>query len=112
MIHSNQPRRDSVSVIRLAAQLGASVPVGVSGLVLALLVVVPSMAWGQTSNSSKRPASSMVYEGFTEPNHDIMVAATEIGRLESVTVDVGDVVRAGIAGLVGAYCRAASRNEG
>ncbi len=37
----------------------------------------------------------MVYEGFTEPKHDIMVAATEIGRLESVAVEVGDLVKAG-----------------
>ena len=37
----------------------------------------------------------MIYEGFTEPKHDIMVAATEIGRLEMVTVEVGDHVKAG-----------------
>jgi RND family efflux transporter MFP subunit len=37
----------------------------------------------------------MIYEGFTEPRHDIMVAATEIGRIEAVEVEVGDRVEAG-----------------
>jgi RND family efflux transporter MFP subunit len=37
----------------------------------------------------------MIYEGFTEPKYDIMVAATEIGRLDAVTVEVGDHVKAG-----------------
>ncbi|MEM0927179.1 MAG: HlyD family efflux transporter periplasmic adaptor subunit, partial [Planctomycetota bacterium] len=35
------------------------------------------------------------YEGFTEPKFDLMVAATEIGRVTEVTVQVGDVVRQG-----------------
>ena len=37
----------------------------------------------------------MIYEGFTEPRYDIMVAATEIGRLEDVLVEVGDRVQQG-----------------
>lgn len=36
-----------------------------------------------------------VYEGFTEPRYEIMVAATEIGRLDEVLVEVGDIVRQG-----------------
>ncbi len=39
--------------------------------------------------------SQMVYEGFTEPHFDIMVAATEIGRLQEVLVEVGDHVQQG-----------------
>ena len=38
---------------------------------------------------------TMIYEGFTEPRHDVMVAATEIGRLEQLHVEVGDQVDAG-----------------
>ena len=38
---------------------------------------------------------TMIYEGFTEPRHDIMVAAAEIGRLDAVNVAVGDRVVAG-----------------
>ena len=38
---------------------------------------------------------TMVYEGFTQPQHDIMVAAAEIGRLDAVHVAVGDRVVAG-----------------
>ncbi len=62
-------------------------------------LLLPSMSLAQTAqpakNSSTRSQSLMVYEGFTEPRHDIMVAATEIGRLESVTIELGDHVKAG-----------------
>ena len=65
--------------------------------VLAIWVtsVIPSSLPGQSANVSARPATTMIYEGFTEPRHDIMVAATEIGRLDSVTVELGDLVQAG-----------------
>tara|TARA_R110002049_G_scaffold27321_2_gene94309 strand:- start:548829 stop:549638 length:810 start_codon:yes stop_codon:yes gene_type:complete len=36
-----------------------------------------------------------MYEGFTEPKYQIMVAATEIGQLEAIHVEIGDVVTAG-----------------
>lgn len=35
------------------------------------------------------------FEGFTKPRYDILVAATEIGRIAEVNVDVGDVIVAG-----------------
>jgi RND family efflux transporter MFP subunit len=63
-------------------------------LFVALVLQSPSL-WAQTSNVSTRPTPTMIYEGFTEPRHDIMVAATEIGRIESLTVEVGDHVQAG-----------------
>jgi RND family efflux transporter MFP subunit len=65
-------------------------------IIFALLVglLVSSMTLGQTPQASTG-SPTMIYEGFTEPMHDIMVAAIEIGRLESVTVQVGDRVRAG-----------------
>ena len=36
-----------------------------------------------------------VYEGFTKPHFDIMVAATEIGRIDEVLVEEGDRVKKG-----------------
>lgn len=68
-------------------------------IVLAALValLLPSMSLAQTptSGTSSRPLAMRVYEGFTEPRHDIMVAATEIGRLDAVDVQLGDRVKAG-----------------
>lgn len=43
----------------------------------------------------ERPEDQSVYEGFTEPEHQIMIAANETGVLESVAVKVGDRVRTG-----------------
>lgn len=37
----------------------------------------------------------MDYEGFTAPKYSILVAATEIGRLDQVSVEIGDRVKAG-----------------
>ncbi len=52
-----------------------------------LAVLWMPTAWSQNNQS--------VYEGFTEPRYDIMVAATEIGRLEEVLVEAGDRVEQG-----------------
>ena len=57
--------------------------------------VIASVVWVRAQSPSDPTAPTMVYEGFTEPHHDIMVAATEIGRLESLEVRVGDRVQAG-----------------
>ncbi len=35
------------------------------------------------------------YDGFTEPSYNVLVAAVEIGRIDSVSVKVGDRVREG-----------------
>ncbi len=43
--------------------------------------------------NAQSPAN--VYDGFTEPSYDILVAATEIGRLDELMVKVGDRVEAG-----------------
>ncbi|MFK8113885.1 MAG: hypothetical protein AB8B91_16910, partial [Rubripirellula sp.] len=58
------------------------------GAVAALTAFVVSIA----SNSA---SAQGVYEGFTEPRQDILVAATEIGRLDQVFVKVGDTVHSG-----------------
>lgn len=67
---------------------------------VALILGVASVAaiapiFAQVKDVSTRPSPTMIYEGFTEPRHDIMVAATEIGRIESLDVEVGDHVEAG-----------------
>lgn len=59
------------------------------------VVTVPSAAIGQINRTGARQAPTMIYEGFTEPRYAIMVAATEIGRLNTVTVEIGDVVKEG-----------------
>ena len=66
------------------------------GSLLACLILftMSTQAYGQASGVSAS-SQTMIYEGFTEPKHDIMVAATEIGRLETVYVKVGDRVKAG-----------------
>lgn len=52
-------------------------------------------ARAQVQERGRSSASQLIYEGFTEPKYDIMVAATEIGRLETMLVKVGDEVTAG-----------------
>lgn len=61
----------------------ANIPMAIAApLWIVLACVAPSFAQG-------------VYEGFTEPRQDILVAATEIGRLDSVMVSIGEHVVAG-----------------
>ncbi|TWU59917.1 macrolide transporter subunit MacA [Rubripirellula tenax] len=63
--------------------------------VVALASFAPSVAFAQMQSVLDRTPSRVVYEGLTEPRHTIMVAASEIGRLDSVSVKVGDQVVAG-----------------
>ena len=72
-----------------------SIIVRASLILFALLVAcaISSMSLGQTKSSAS--SSPMIYEGFTEPKYDIMVAASEIGRLASLDVEVGDRVAQG-----------------
>lgn len=69
-----------------------SAPIAILGIALSLcLSSVPAAAQRPTSGLN----SQLIYEGFTEPKFDIMVAATEIGRLDEMSVQVGDEVTAG-----------------
>ena len=63
--------------------------------VVILLCFAP-LVMAQTRNlpSGPRPTSTM-YEGFTIPKHEILVAASELGRLKTMEVKVGDKVRDG-----------------
>ena len=58
-------------------------------------LVVCLAFWNSVGAQSPGTPSTMIYEGFTESKHDIMVAAMELGRIESIDVEAGDVVRAG-----------------
>ncbi len=49
----------------------------------------------QGNSASIGTASSVTHMGFTEPEQDILVGADELGRLESVEVEIGDSVTAG-----------------
>ena len=44
---------------------------------------------------SARSGLAIEYDGFTEPKYDILVAASEMGRIESVAVKIGDRVTKG-----------------
>ncbi|MDG2221161.1 MAG: efflux RND transporter periplasmic adaptor subunit [Rubripirellula sp.] len=61
--------------------------------------IMGTIAHAQSPRVRDSATSQLIYEGFTEPKYDIMVAAMEIGRLESLLVKIGDEVVAGqIAG--------------
>ncbi|TWU24218.1 Multidrug resistance protein MdtA precursor [Novipirellula galeiformis] len=74
---------------------------------LAQLVFSATILWGigvgpvslnpiasaQTSAFSQQHL--LVYDGFTEPEHDIMVAAAEVGLLIAMDVNIGERVEAG-----------------
>ncbi|NND99919.1 MAG: efflux RND transporter periplasmic adaptor subunit [Pirellulaceae bacterium] len=47
------------------------------------------------NTASSQQTSEQVFDGFTEPKYDIMVAATELGRIDRVLVQEGDRVRQG-----------------
>ncbi|QDT11677.1 efflux RND transporter periplasmic adaptor subunit [Planctomycetes bacterium K23_9] len=47
------------------------------------------------TGNSVQAQQSLVYDGFTKPKYDILVAANEIGRVEEVLVEEGDQVRKG-----------------
>ncbi len=67
-------------------------------IVSATVIAQDNAGYSQTSRSSQgfRGGSVTIdYEGFTIPKFDILVAATEIGRLEEVNVKIGDRVTKG-----------------
>lgn len=60
-------------------------------------VSVCAQSYRNSASSSTRSVSvTAEYDGFTIPKFDILVAATEIGRLSEVNVEVGDRVKKGM----------------
>ena len=57
------------------------------------VVVLPSLTHAQTG--AFVGDMMMTYDGFTQPKHEIMLAADEMGRIESIEVVVGEQVQAG-----------------
>ena len=66
----------------------------VSAYVLVAVFVAVCPVWISAAGA-QGPSSGMIYEGFTQPRYAVMVAATEIGQLETVYVQIGDLVKAG-----------------
>lgn len=66
---------------------------------LAIAIAVPALTGvasaAEMRSVLERSEDQSVYEGFTEPEHQIMIAADEAGVLKSIDVKVGDRVRAG-----------------
>jgi RND family efflux transporter MFP subunit len=93
MTHSQSHGR---AMCRLARRLGCLV--GTQGAFFCACALLGSLmtavAPAQTRHSAAT-SPTMIYEGFTQPRHDIMVAAAEIGRLDAMHVAVGDRVVAG-----------------
>lgn len=67
---------------------------GVVPCVLFLCLSMTGSAQTRSIQFSQRPSPNL-HEGFTIPKHDILVAASELGRLNSLNVEVGDQVKAG-----------------
>ena len=68
-----------------------------AGLTLVICLANPGIAQThvQVNNASIGAATTLTHMGFTEPEQDIMVGADELGRLDSVDVEIGDHVIAG-----------------
>lgn len=75
-------------------------------MIAMLLIILPNMMMTHVfsqgfppsrnvSRDSSTRGVTLDYEGFTEPKFDVLVAATEIGRLAVVNVEVGEKVQAG-----------------
>ncbi|MCA9136451.1 MAG: efflux RND transporter periplasmic adaptor subunit [Planctomycetales bacterium] len=83
----------------------SNAPTIVLAVILGMTCIVPAILYAQdqggVTTTSRTPAGyrggtlTIDYEGFTTPRFDILVAATEIGRLEEVNVEIGDRVKAG-----------------
>lgn len=72
-----------------------------STLIPLVLLIWPVQAIGQetrpraTQFGGSRGGVTIDYDGFTIPKYDVLVAATEIGRLEEIRVRVGQRVKTG-----------------
>jgi len=63
-----------------------------------VLLVLTSIGFAGASSAQGNlhaPAKTLVYDGFTRPLYDVMVAASEAGLLRSVLVEEGDFVEKG-----------------
>ena len=74
------------------------------------------------SPTTGRVSLSAEYDGFTEPKYDLLVAASEMGRIQSIEVKIGDHVKKGQLlaklddemqhqAMIGARIRAEMRGE-
>jgi RND family efflux transporter MFP subunit len=64
-------------------------------IVMALAMATSFLLANPTRGQMIDETEDFSYDGFLEADHDVMVAAVEIGRLETVLIKVGDRVEAG-----------------
>ncbi len=68
-------------------------------VVVAMVACLSTYGFGQgsrfTNQASIGSPTSLIYEGFTEPEQNIMVADDELARLASLDVEIGDSVETG-----------------
>jgi len=63
---------------------------------LSLLVCLSGTLFAQSKRVAiAKPSGSSVHEGFTVPKNEVLVAASELGRLQLLAVEVGDEVKKG-----------------
>jgi RND family efflux transporter MFP subunit len=82
------PTKQNPHPFRVAAAMAAS-------MTMTFTAMTFHVSGAEARSVLERAENQSVYEGFTEPEHQIFIAANEIGVLESVEVEVGDRVRAG-----------------
>lgn len=63
--------------------------------VVLLLLVSPALLAQNRRVPLGTPSTATVHEGFTVPKYEILVAASELGRLQTLDVEVGDEVKKG-----------------
>jgi len=82
--------RHRLNLLRATKTLGLIVMQ--SGLLLCLTGPISAQS---SRMKIAKPTGSEVHEGFTVPKYDVLVAASELGRLQSLGVEVGDEVKKG-----------------
>ncbi len=96
--NQNHPKRKRSKRPPITATVVFSLLICGLVIVSATVIAQDNTGYSQTSRSSQGPRAGSVtidYEGFTIPKFDILVAATEIGRLEEVNVKIGERVSQG-----------------
>ncbi|MGB7326933.1 MAG: efflux RND transporter periplasmic adaptor subunit [Rubripirellula sp.] len=94
--HLGRPLGQSRTVTRFRQIVGVTMThVVVVAVSVGTVSVGTSVVQAEMQSVLVRTPSQDLYEGLIEPKHTIMVAASEVGLLESLDVKVGDRVTAG-----------------
>jgi len=93
--HAASSGTNERSVARHGLSWIALVAFGVTTALVASAQVPPSVRQLSAEPAVKPISIAVDHDGFTEPKLDVLVAATEIGRLQELHVDIGDRVTEG-----------------